>query len=74
MGILSFCEGWRAGSRSRLHLRWLDEAGPKFGGGITTSSLCGIVKPLYGWDMEIPLKEKLLDFACPYCLAKLAER
>ena len=57
--LYSFCESVTASSRSPWHIRKLDETGRHTGGGITTPSLCGLVKPrgaahgaLGGWDLD----------------------
>lgn len=68
--ILSFCESvWASGS-SVWHMRWLDGAGPKFGGGITTKSLCGLVAN--GWDLEVAVTEHhLANNVCYQCIKAL---
>lgn len=74
-GILSFCESVAAGSGSRWHLRWLDRAGPKPTGGITTDALCGHPRAPHGWDVEVALTEHHLQHnTCRGCLAVLAAR
>lgn len=72
--ILSFCESVHAGPSSAWHLRWLTEAGPKFGGGIDTPSLCGSARSPYGWDLEVAITSLHIQMACKHCLNKLAER
>lgn len=74
--ILAFCESVHAGGASKWHLRRLDEAGPKLGGGVTTPSLCGAVrKPWGGWDVAVPLTRfHLENNTCPRCLEALAQR
>lgn len=71
--ILSFCESTAASGHARgWHLRWLDDAGPKFGGGITTGALCGHPKAGHGWDLEVAITaHHLRENACTACLAKL---
>lgn len=74
-GVLSFCESTAAGGASRWHLRWLDDAGPKFGGGITTDALCGHPRAPHGWDVAVALTEHHLKHnTCPRCLLVLARR
>lgn len=71
--ILSFCESVWAGPLSRWHLRWLDDTGPKFGGGITTTSLCGKVDS--GWDLEVEVTAHHLENnVCPWCRDALGIR
>ncbi len=55
------------------HIRMLSVAGPKYGGGIDTPALCGLVKPLGaggvgGWDLEVLITEHHLGHACPRCV------
>jgi hypothetical protein len=70
-GILSFCESQWASGHGLWHLRWLDGAGPKFGGGITTVSLCGNITN--GWDLEVPVTaHHLANNTCPRCASALA--
>lgn len=75
----SFCESVIATSISPWCIRKLDETGRHLGGGITTPSLCGRVRPisreprgLGGWDLGENVK---ITFghtkACPRCLAEL---
>lgn len=72
--ILSYCESVHAGGASRWHLRWLDKAGPKFGGGITTGCLCGHVKAGNGWDINAPIDWRNIRDVAPACLEALAKR
>lgn len=73
-GVLSFCESVTATGRSPWHLRWLDAAGPKFGGGVTTSSLCGHVRKGMGWDLGVAITAHHLAAACPRCIERLGAR
>lgn len=74
-GILSFCESVDAGGASRWHLRWLDKAGPRLTGGITTDALCGHPKAPHGWDVGVALTQHHLEKnTCPRCLDALAQR
>ena len=55
----SFCESTTA-IKNTWHIRKLDETGTHLGGGITTPSLCGHVKPtsmggLGGWDVRVDI-------------------
>ena len=68
----SFCESAHATSHSRWHIRALDAAGKKLGGGITTPSLCGLVTR--GWDLNVDITSFHLERACPRCVAKLKEQ
>lgn len=65
---LSFCEGVMAGSQSPWHLRRLTKHGRKLGGGIDTPSLCGRVKPPYGWDLKVEITPHHLWHACKSCV------
>jgi len=55
--------------------------GPKgemFGGGIDTGSLCGIVSPPNGWDVDVRVTENSTSGSfvlniCPHCLVILRE-
>lgn len=73
--ILSFCESVAAGGGGRWHLRWLDSAGTKCGGGITTNALCGHPKAPYGWDIPVAITaHHLRENTCRECLKVLANR
>jgi len=68
----TFCEGVHASSTSPWHIRKTTAAGPKFGGGIDTPSLCGHVTPpsrhgSNGWDLEVRISEKHLQHCCAKC-------
>jgi hypothetical protein len=67
----AFCEKSSASGLSRWHIRKLDEAGLKLGGGITTKSLCERVER--GWDLKVRIRPEMLDenqeIACRGCLA-----
>ena len=62
----SFCEPATASSMSRWHIRQLTKVGLKLTGGIDTGSLCGHVKPVYGWDLKVPIRLDI-DRVCPEC-------
>lgn len=65
----AFCEAVTAGSQSRWHIRPLTKVGLKLGGGVDTPSLCGHVKPPYGWDLYVKIDEEHhLPYACPECV------
>ena len=69
----SFCESTFATGRSPWHLRKLSSVGPKFGGGIDTPSLCGLVK--VGWDLEVAITAHHLEHSCcPECRRVYKER
>lgn len=75
MAVLSFCESVTATGLSPWCLRWLDAAGPKFGGGVTTPSMCGRVRARFGWDIEVAITPFHLEAnACPQCLKHLSSR
>lgn len=64
----AFCESVTATSTSPWHIRRLDAAGKKLGGGITSYSLCELVTR--GWDLEVDINEFHLDKqACKRCRA-----
>ena len=66
----SFCESTTAAS-SHWHIRKLDKTGKHAGGGITTPSLCGVVKPspegLGGWDVMVDITPHHIAHNCPKC-------
>lgn len=64
----SFCESVTATSSSPWHIRRLDSAGKKLGGGITTPSLCGLATR--GWDLEVEITEHHLKYSCKRCVAE----
>jgi hypothetical protein len=72
----SFCESTTAVS-NHWHIRKLDESGKHSGGGITTPSLCGVVKPLPeghgGWDVTVDITQHHGEHNCPKCWALLQE-
>ncbi len=67
----AFCESVHATGRSRWHIRKLDDAGLKLGGGITTPSLCSHIDR--GWDLSVRIRPEMLggnqEVACKECLA-----
>lgn len=76
----SLCESSQAAPKAKWHIRRLGNAGPKYGGGIDTPSLCGRVRPwgdpipgkkykgYGGWDLEIRITEHhLQNNVCPEC-------
>lgn len=78
----AFCEPVWAGPLGKWCIRKLSDAGPKYGGGVDTSSLCGRVKPpgsggaCNGWDLRVRITEGHLtknDLICPKCLALYRE-
>ena len=80
--MFSFCES--VTGIGPWHLRQLSDAGRKCGGGIDTPSLCGLVHPVGstkpdgkpgfgGWDLEVPVSERLLQGACRKCVAAYRE-
>ncbi len=74
----SFCESTTAVS-NYWHIRRLDDTGKHTGGGITTSSLCGLVKPLTmnsgvgGWDVSVDITPHHGEHNCPECWGLLLE-
>ena len=67
----AFCESVYVTGPSRWHIRKIDGAGLKLGGGITTKSLCARVDR--GWDLEVRIRPEMLtgnqEVACKACLA-----
>ena len=77
----AWCESSAATDKSPWHIRKLDETGRHVGGGITTASLCGRVKPrsqggVGGWDLsdKVPITKDHKDVACEQCWAELLDR
>lgn len=69
----SFCESVHATSHSPWHIRRLDDAGRKLGGGITTASLCELVTR--GWDLQVKITpHHLASNTCKRCLAIYLEQ
>jgi hypothetical protein len=74
----AFCESVTVSGAAPWHIRELDDKGPKLGGGITTPSLCGRVRPtndiangvrgLGGWDLNVKITEHHLSHACVLCV------
>ena len=65
----SFCESVTATSHSPWHIRKLDPAGKKLGGGITSPSLCSFVER--GWDLEVDINDfHLANKTCKRCVAE----
>lgn len=61
-----------ASGNSPWHIRKVDEGGRAFGGGISTSSLCGHVKSRKdggwgGWDVNASITPKGEEYACRKC-------
>ena len=77
MHKLSFCEPVCVTGPDPWCLRYLTAAGPKYGGGVDTESLCGRVTPYHGgWDVDVPVTQDRLGrkgHTCQRCLAKLKE-
>jgi len=66
----SLCESAYAGPQNKWHIRKLTDVGPKFGGGIDTPSLCGLIGPPQGngWDINVDITEHHLDEnVCKHC-------
>ena len=72
MAKYSFCESVTASSISPWHIRRLTDVGRKLGGGIDTSSLCGLVKPPYGWDLSADLNTDSNGHLCRACVMAYA--
>lgn len=77
--IWSYCEPSVAGPLAPWCIRRLTEAGRKLGGGIDTPSLCGRVKPPYGWDIPVPVDviEAFMRSrppVCKRCLDEMVQR
>jgi hypothetical protein len=71
---LSLCESVHASGTSPWHLRVLTDKGPKHGGGIDTASLCDVVKPPYGWDLNVSITPASLESVCQGCLKAARDR
>ncbi len=63
----SFCESTYATGESSWHIRELTDVGQRLGGGIDTPSLCGKVKPPWGWDLKVNMSKHHLGHGCPKC-------
>jgi len=74
----ALCESVAAGSGGRWHIRKLTSVGLKCGGGVDTGSLCGAVRPRYGWDLQREFERDLHSIepaVCPECFKRyLAQR
>jgi hypothetical protein len=68
----SFCESVHACPQLCWHIRKLDKHGLKPGGGVTQSSLCGLVKVGYGWDLDVPISDFHLGRCCSDCRERFA--
>jgi hypothetical protein len=66
--LYSFCESVHASGRSPWHIRALTTKGKRLGGGVDTTSLCGLVKPPAGWDLETDFTESWTG-VCKNCVA-----
>jgi hypothetical protein len=67
---LLFCEPVFAGPLARWCLRRMGPAGPCYGGGVDTPSLCGrVTAEGGGWDIEMPVTPDAMqaDYVCPHC-------
>ena len=60
----SFCETMTATGSSPWHIRLLDAAGQKFGGGATTPALCG---RKVAWDLNVDITDRNLTHCCNVC-------
>jgi len=74
----AFCERNGASSSTPWCIRQLSNAGPKYGGGIDTNSLCGKVQAdrWGGWDVDVEITEDRLNregVACPECVKRYRE-
>ena len=68
----SFCESASASSSSPWCVRLLTDQGQKLSGGVDTESLCGRVKPPFGWDLSVPFSIKHPSI-CPKCKKLILE-
>lgn len=59
----SYCETGNGLSRRSWHIRKLSKAGPKYGGGADTPTLCGRVQ--VRWDITCEISESIE--ICPKC-------
>jgi len=65
----TLCEPVWASGLGLWHIRKTTEAGPKFGGGVDTPSLCERVPVGQGWDLEVRINEhQLTKNTCKACL------
>lgn len=82
----SLCEPSQAAAMAKWHVRKLSDAGPKYGGGIDTPSLCKKVQPwgepvpgkkykgYGGWDLEVRITQHHLEHnVCGECRTLLLE-
>ena len=70
MAIYSLCEGNSAGPW--WHIRELTAAGKRLTGGVDTHSMCGHVKPPWGWDLNSPVERHINgNHVCAQCKAEL---
>jgi len=69
----AFCEAVTASGSSPWHIRELTPAGKKLSGGVDTPSLCGHVRPPYGWDLT-PVVNLTITRACRRCADVLRAR
>lgn len=68
----AYCESQWAGPKSRWHIRFINPTiGLKLGGGIDTGSLCGHVKPKWGWDLSVRVSDKHKENTCTECYDQL---
>ena len=71
----TFCESTWSSGLGLWCIRKPSEVGPKFGGGIDTSSLCEHVKAGNGWDLEVRITEHHLSKnTCKKCLTIYREQ
>ena len=71
----SFCEAVVA--TGPWHIRKVDGSGRHFRGGVTTPSLCGLIRPfgiakgcLGGWDLNVKITEHHGKHCCTECWEK----
>jgi hypothetical protein len=70
----SFCESAYVTGVSPWHIRKLTAQGRKLGGGVDTGSLCGRVRPPYGWDLNVEVSGQHLKHACVGCVDLYKQR
>lgn len=72
--MLSYCESVSASGNSKWHLRNTISGDRMLGGGINTPSLCGFVRPPYGWDLVTLVSTMHDKHTCKHCLIARDQR
>ena len=75
MSAYFLCEPSGATAMTRWHIRPSGPGGPRYSGGVDTTSLCGRITPQRnGWDLRVDFAETLRSplgraHVCAACLA-----